>query len=116
MLVVGWAGTPAVTGGYRIAANLVNALSKRASALARAMHPEPARLAVSERRTMARIARQVPRATGLTGLAGAGVMALLDRPALGPIDATWATVIGATVIGAIFLPAMLFARYRRVLH
>jgi len=116
VLVVGRAGTPAVTGGYRIAANLVNALSKPAPAQARAMRPEPARLAVSERWTMARIARQAARATGPAGLAGVGVMALLGHPALGPIDAACATVIGATVIGAIFLLAMLFARYRRVLH
>lgn len=82
VLVVGWAGTPAAAGGYRIAANLVNALSKPASALARAMYPELARLAVSERRTVARIVRQVTLATGLIGLAGVGVMTLLGRPAL----------------------------------
>lgn len=177
VLVVGWAGSPAAAGGYRIAANLVNALSKPAAALARAMYPELARLAVSERHTVARIVRQVTLATGLVGLAGVAVMTVLGRPAirliggeeylfafpflvlltiaaaielcgvavepamtalghpgrvlvvraitglffialltglslaLGPVGAAW-----AAVIGAVFLLAMLFAQYRRVLH
>lgn len=82
ILVVGWAVSPAVAGGFRIAANLVSALHKPAQMLARAMYPELARIAVTDRSQVENIVNKSTLIAGLTGLFAVLLMAALGREAL----------------------------------
>lgn len=82
ILVVGWAVSPAIAGGFRIAANLVAALHKPAQMLARAMYPELARIAVTDRSKVERIVRKSTVIAGLTGIAAVLLMAVLGHEAL----------------------------------
>ncbi|MEX1252155.1 MAG: oligosaccharide flippase family protein [Hyphomonas sp.] len=82
VLAVGWAVDAVAAGGFRIAAQLAGALNKPTIALARAIYPEFAKLAVTDR---AGIRRAVGRACiigGLSGLVALGIVVLLGRPAL----------------------------------
>lgn len=67
VLAVGWAVDAVAAGGFRIATQLVGALSKPTIALARAIYPEFAKLAVVDR---AAINKTVMRACLIGGLAG----------------------------------------------
>lgn len=82
ILVVGWAVSPAVAGGFRIAANLVSALHKPAQMLARAMYPELARIAVTDRSQVQRIVNKSTVIAGLTGIVAVLLMAVLGHEAL----------------------------------
>lgn len=82
ILVVGWAVSPAIAGGFRIAANLVSALNKPAQMLARAMYPELARLAVTDRSQVGRIVNKSTVIAGFTGLGAVLLMAVLGDDAL----------------------------------
>lgn len=78
VLAVGWALDPAAAGGFRIATQLIGALNKPTIALARAIYPEFAKLAVSDRGL---ITQTVVRA-GLIG-GGVGCLALVLVAILG---------------------------------
>lgn len=67
VLAVGWAVDAVAAGGFRIATQLVGALNKPTIALARAIYPEFAKLAVADR---AAINRTVLRACLIGALAG----------------------------------------------
>jgi O-antigen/teichoic acid export membrane protein len=82
ILVVGWAVSPAIAGGFRIAANLVSALNKPAQMLARAMYPELARLAVTDRGQVERIVNKSTVIAGFTGLGAVLLMTALGDNAL----------------------------------
>lgn len=82
ILVVGWAVSPAIAGGFRIAANLVSALHKPALMLARAMYPELARLAVTDRSQVEQIVKKSTMIAGLTGIGAVLLMAALGHEAL----------------------------------
>lgn len=80
VLAVGWAVDAAAAGGFRIATQLAGALNKPTIALARAIYPEFARLAVSSERE---ISRAVSRACVIGGIAG--LIALAVVVALGQL-------------------------------
>ncbi len=82
VLAVGWAVDAVAAGGFRIATQLTGALNKPTIALARAVYPEFAKLAVTGH---AEIRRAVGRACligGLAGLVALAVVVLLGKPAL----------------------------------
>lgn len=74
VLVVGWGVDAAAAGGFRIAAQLVTALNKPTIALARAIYPEFARLAVTDPRA---VMRTVSRACLIGAIAGAASLILV---------------------------------------
>lgn len=73
VLVVGWAVDAVAAGGFRIASQLVGALNKPTIALARAIYPEFAKLAVAD---ISLIHKTVLRAC-LIGAAAGGIVLLL---------------------------------------
>lgn len=82
VLAVGWAVDAVAAGGFRIATQLAGALNKPTIALARAVYPEFAKLAVTGH---AEIRHAVGRACligGLAGLVALAVVVLLGKPAL----------------------------------
>ncbi|MEQ9505794.1 MAG: oligosaccharide flippase family protein [Hyphomonas sp.] len=74
VLAVGWAVDAAAAGGFRIATQLAGALNKPTIALARAIYPEFARLAVTSERE---IGRAVGKACLFGGLAGVIALAVV---------------------------------------
>ncbi|MDZ4094050.1 MAG: oligosaccharide flippase family protein [Paracoccaceae bacterium] len=82
VLVVGWAVNAVAAGGFRIAANLVGALNKPAVMLARAMYPELAKLAVTERGRVARVVRKVTVVAAGVGVLAVILMAVFGKLAL----------------------------------
>lgn len=74
VLVVGWAVDAVAAGGFRIASQLVGALNKPTIALARAIYPEFAKLAVADTRL---IQKTVMRACLIGAAAGAIVLLLV---------------------------------------
>ncbi len=67
VLAVGWAVDAVTAGGFRIATQLVGALNKPTIALARAIYPEFAKLAVIDRTAINRTVFRACQIGGLTG-------------------------------------------------
>lgn len=83
VLAVGWAVDAASAGGFRIAAQLVTALNKPTIALARAIYPEFARLAVSDRKAVFQTASRAGLIGALSGAAALLITLVLGQQALG---------------------------------
>lgn len=67
VLVVGWSVDAVAAGGFRIASNLINGLSKPSMALAWALFPELARLSVSDPSQIRDVVRKTTLASAIAG-------------------------------------------------
>lgn len=82
VLIVGWAVDAVAAGGFRIAANLVNGLSKPSAALALAVFPELAKLNVTEPHRIRTVVRKTTLVSAAVGLAALTLMIIFGRLAL----------------------------------
>lgn len=82
VLAVGWAVDAVAAGGFRIATQLTGALNKPTVALARAIYPEFAKLAITSHSDIKRAVNKACLIGGLAGLVALVVVLLLGKPAL----------------------------------
>lgn len=82
VLIVGWAVNEVAAGGFRIASNLTNALSKPSMALAWAIFPELARLKVTGPQEIRKVVRKTTIASAIAGGIALALMLILGKPAL----------------------------------
>ncbi|MEM8775613.1 MAG: oligosaccharide flippase family protein [Pseudomonadota bacterium] len=82
VLIVGWSVDAIAAGGFRIASNLVNALSKPSMALAWAVFPELAKLKVTDPEQIKYVVKKTTLASTLAGGIALVLMFALGRQAL----------------------------------
>ncbi len=85
VLAVGWFVDAVAAGGFRIATQLAGALNKPTVALARAIYPEFARLAVTSGHEISRAVNRTCLIGGVAGLVALAMVAIFGQLALGLI-------------------------------
>jgi O-antigen/teichoic acid export membrane protein len=114
LLGVGLVAGPAAAGGYRIAAQLSQALAKLTAAVSRAVFPELARrLHDAAPGEMRRLAARVTGASLAAGMLGVAIAVLAGRPLVRAIagagfEAAYGPIVLLTIAAAIDLAAVAF--------